>query len=291
VTALVNSRGLRQSFRTPVQTLWAWFAGPGGHMVEEVYGPGADSLDLDELRHRAAAREAFLATRPRPYEGPPRGVVVLGPRVTAQLARTTSALFTGNNVQRSLRPLLGRVGRQIASRAISLTDDARLRGALRSRPYDDEGTPTGRIQILAQGRLEGFLHTLRTADELGFEPNGAASRSQIDDDPIALPTNVYFHPGEAAPEALEGEVERGLVLDAPLQRGRIHSETGRFTIACDGWLVERGRRRRAVTDVRFSAQVFELLRSVRACADDLLFSALAFGAGGPTVLLGDMRFR
>jgi PmbA protein len=288
-TVLATSRGHATCFQSRMHTIWPWFDGPGGHMVEEAFGPRFADLDFDGLESRSRERDEFLTSGPGSHSGTGSTAAVLSPYVAAQLTRTISALLTADNVRRALPALLDRLGRPIASPAVTLVDDPTLPAALRSRQIDDEGTPARQVTLLEQGRLQGFLHTLQSATELGAEPNGAAARSQIAERAAALPSNVYLAPGHATLEELCERMGEGLIVTQALQRGQMHSETGRFAIAVQGWWVRNGRRT-AVTGVRLSENVFRILRTISACADDVAFSTLAYGAGSPSLLLDRVDF-
>jgi PmbA protein len=288
-TLLMTSTGHATCFQSAMHTVWLWFDGPGGHMVEEAFGPDFARLDLEALERRARRRADFLGTQPSVHSGTGTTAAVLSPPVAAQLTRTISALLTGDNVRQALPALIDRVGRPIASPAVTLVDDPTLPAALRSRPIDDEGTPAQQVRLIEGGRLCNFLHTLQSAEMMGFAPNGAAARSRIMDRAAPLPSNVYLAPGTASWEELSDRMGDGLLVTQALQRGQMHSETGRFVIAVQGWWVHGGRRE-PVTGVGLSANVFRILRSIRACADDVFFSALAFGAGAPSVLVDQVDF-
>lgn len=217
-----------------------------------------------------------------------RHPVLLSPVAAADLARGLGVLFSGDLVLGDLRPLADRLGRRIASPAVTLVDDGALAGGRRSRPFDDEGTPTRRTVLLEKGRLREFLHTLETAARLECEPNGKAHRITVTHSPRPGPSNIYLAAGEATAAELRDEVSRGLLVTGFTRPGRVVSSTGRFTAMAYGQWREPGAPPRAVSRVPLSAGVFPLLRHIRGCGDDLRFSPLSGGAGAPTVLIAEM---
>src|SRR5690606_28116466 len=88
-----------------------------------------------------------------------------------------------------------KIGRQIASEAITIVDDATLAGGLASRPFDAEGTASRRVVVVERGVLRSFLHNTDTAARTGQATTGHASRSYASTLGVA-PTNVILEPGD-----------------------------------------------------------------------------------------------
>jgi len=285
---LVNSRGLRAVDRQTQHRIWCWLEGPAGHTTLAAASRSGTWLDPAALAAELTAQAGWLDS-PGGSVPDDHCAVLLPPRAAADLARVIAQMLTAERLGSDLKPLLDRVGGRIATAAVTLVDDTTLPGRLRTRPFDDEGTPAARTVLIDGGRLAGFLHTRATAENLGAEPNGKAARPEVWHHPKAAPTNVYLAPGAAGPAELASQLGRGLIVTGLSRPGQLHAATGRFTTLVHGWWVERDRPRRPVSGVPLSAGVFELLRNIRACGDDLAFSPLADGAGAPTVLVSKMR--
>ncbi len=143
--------------------------------------------------------------------------------------------------------------------------------------------------LIEQGRLRAFLQTLRSAEELGVEPNGKATRATLWNHPRATPTNIYIPAGEHAPESLRQTMRRGLAVVGVLRPGRVQSATGNFTAVVQGWWVENGVPVQLVSGVPLAANIFHMVRALRARGNDLQFSPLADGAGAPSLLIDQMH--
>ena len=75
--------------------------------------------------------------------------------------------------QRSLfAPLLGE---RVAADVLTLVDDGRLLDGPGAAPFDAEGVPTRRTELLSAGVLRGFLHNTYTALRGGTRSTGGAS--------------------------------------------------------------------------------------------------------------------
>jgi PmbA protein len=283
---LANSLGLVAGYESVQQVAWLWADWPGGRLAEAVSGGGAAAVLA------AGRRLAELAPvlRAEPQRGPGDSAsVLLAPGVAAHVARALGDLLTGDNLAHGLRALVELRGRSIASSAIDLVDSPTRPDAMRTRPIDDEGTPTRDVPLLRKGRLAGVLHTLRSAGELGEEPTGSAYRPALWRPPAAGPSNVRIEPGGGSPAALREAMGAGIEVLGLGRPGRIQEGTGNFTLTAHGWFVEAGERMAPAVGVPLSANVFELLRRVRACGDDFGYAPLADGAGAPSLLLERMR--
>src|SRR5262249_40437509 len=162
-------------------------------------------------------------------------------------------LLTAGNLMGSLRPLLQRRGRRIASAAMDLTDAPHRPGGMRTRPIDDEGTPTREVALLRAGRLTGVLHTLGSARELGEERTGSARRPALWRPPVAGPSNVRIEPGTESPAGLRGAMGTGIEVVGLGRPGRIQDGTGNLVLSAHGWLVREGERARPLLGVPLSA--------------------------------------
>jgi PmbA protein len=289
-TVLVNSRGLSTLYQATNHRIWLWIEGASGHLSLASAGRHFDDLALTSIGRQLDACSVLLDSQiGQAPEGP--CAVILPPLVAADLARSVSSMLTGENVLGSLRPLLKWMERPIAASSITLVDDGTLPMGLKSRPVDDEGTPTSRTVLVEKGRLRNFLQTLETAAELNMKPNGKATRSALWQQPRALPSNAFFEAGDVEPDELLRQLKRGILVTSTLRPGRLQSATGKFTLIAQGAWVEHGTVMHPLNGVQLSANVFELLRSVQCCGRDLQFSTLADGVGAPSMLVERMQVR
>ncbi|HEU5380955.1 MAG TPA: metallopeptidase TldD-related protein [Ktedonobacteraceae bacterium] len=288
-TVLVNSRGLTTASRRQQYKLWVWLEGSGGHLAAAAAGRTFSAHHAHDLVSYIDACTAFLEqpASPVPQSGPCQ--VLLSPGLAADFARSLGHILIADNVLRNLRPLLERVGTPIASRTVTLIDDGCMPDGLNSSPIDDEGTPTTTTTLLENGRLCELLQTLRSAQELGVAPNGKAMRAAPWHHPKGAPTNIYIPAGEHAPESLRQNIRRGLAVAGVLRPGRVQSATGNFTAVVQGWWIENGTPVQMVSGVTLTANIFQMLRAVRARGNDLQFSPLADGAGAPSLLIDQMQ--
>ena len=144
-------------------------------------------------------------------------------------------------VQKRASVYAGRLGDQLAEGFVTAYDDGRRPNEWGSDGIDDEGIPTQRTTVLEDGRLTSYLYDLVTARRDGAQPTGNGRRESFRHLPIPRMTNTYFAPGDATPEDLIGEIERGLYA-VSFGGGQVEPATGDFVFGVsEGYLIEGGR--------------------------------------------------
>jgi len=84
--------------------------------------------------------------------------VVLGPQpVTELLSNLILRSLNMYSIDATSTPFLGKLGEEIAWKNLNLYDDASRPGFLASKRVTCEGIPTGRVDLIKEGRLVGFL--------------------------------------------------------------------------------------------------------------------------------------
>ncbi len=80
-----------------------------------------------------------------------------------------------------------------------------------SKPFDGEGLPTNRKNLVEKGELKTYLLDSYSARKLKLAPTGNASRS-VGSPPGVSTTNFYLVPGNYSPEEIIRSVKEGLYL-------------------------------------------------------------------------------
>jgi TldD protein len=251
----------------------------GGNLLTE--------LEADVFSRRAAERAlAVLRARPAPGGSFP---VILDP--------ATGGVFVheclGHNAEADLvlsgQSLLdGKLGKRVASNYVTVVDDPTVPGAFGSYPFDSEGTPAERTEIIRRGRLETYLHSLETAARMKTRPNGHGRSDGYSSPPIVRMSNTFFAPGKRKLEEMIAEVERGLLLEHGTS-GHVLSEKGHYTVRAGcGRLIENGELCELVRDVSISGLVLESLRDIDAVSSDFKLDSPGYcGKDGQDVPVDD----
>lgn len=187
-------------------------------------------------------------------------------------------LVSALNVQKQKSQFAGKIGQFVAAPIVTITDDPLLKGGYATTPFDGEGVPTRKKDIIAGGVLQTYLHSLKTAHKDGVEPTGnGAGRNGI-----VEAMNLYLQPGNVSKQELLEQVKDGVYIDRlnGLHAG-FHIVTGDFSFGARGYLIEGGKITRPLEQFTVAGNYYQLLKDIKMIADDLEFKTP--GIGSPTV--------
>jgi PmbA protein len=236
-------------------------AGSGTGMERDYEHDGKIYLaDLDDpvTVGRRAGERAVRRLNPRQV---PSGkmTIVYDPRVSVSLVGHLSGAINGSSIARKTSFLRDKLGQQVFSPAIRITDDpGRVRG-LASRPFDGEGVAGLPLDLVAGGVLKTWLLDSATARELGLETNGRASRGGGNPSPGS--TNLTLLAGERSPADLMRDIGTGLYVIELIGHGA-SIVTGDYSRGAAGFLIENGEIAHPVSGVTIAGNLAEIFREM-----------------------------
>lgn len=266
-----NSEGFQGGFESASHSLFSEpVARANGTMQRDYWltvGRSLASLeDPASVGRRAAERAlARLGARRVPTCDVP---VIFDPLTARSLLGHLVSCVSGYAVYRKASYLAGRLGEEVAARALTVVDDGRLPGALGSHPFDGEGLPTRRTVVVEQGVLRSYLLDTYSARKLGLTSTGNASRSS-GGSAGAAPTNLWIEPGEHSLEEIVASTERGLLVTELIGMG-FNPVTGDYSRGAAGLWIEQGRIAHPVEEITVAGHLAEMLSSIDAVGNDLL---------------------
>ena len=189
-------------------------------------------------------------------------------------------------VQKRASVYAGRLGDRLAEPFVTAYDDGRRANDWGSDGIDDEGTPTRRTTVIEEGRLVSYLYDILRARKDGVESTGNGRRESFRHLPVPRMTNTFFAPGDATPEGLIGEIERGLYA-VSFGGGQVEPATGDFVFGVsEGYLIEGGRVTAPVRGATLVGNGLEALRAIDGIAGDLEIASGYCGKAGQSVAAG-----
>jgi PmbA protein len=267
-----NTQGFLGSYEAAFHSLSCEpIARQNGSLQRDAWWTAARRLaDLEEPERvgRRAGERALRrlgARRVRTQEVP----VLFDPVTAPSLLSHLVACANGYSIYRETSFLASRMGERIASELVTVIDDGRLPGGLGSRPFDGEGLPTRRTAIVQRGRLESWLLDAYSARKLGAAPTGSAARGPSSA-PSVAPTNLWLEPGSGTLEELVARTPRGLLVTELIGMG-FNPVTGDYSRGAAGLWIEGGEIAHAVEEITIAGNLGEMLASIDAVADDLLW--------------------
>lgn len=227
---------------------------------------GTDILDLDSWAENAvedAARK--FGASPVPSGLYP---VVLEKHAASELLNGFRTVFSGESAQKGLSRLKEREGEAVAASCVSIADDPLM--SFNPRPFDDEGVPSVRTEIVEHGMLKTLLHSLKTAGKAGCASTSNGGRASAISPVEVMPSNLYILPGEQSFEQLLNDMGEGLVIRnfSGLHVG-MDPISGDFSLLAGGWLRLQNGELRPVEQITVAGNFFQLLMEIQAVGNDL----------------------
>jgi len=251
----------------------AWHYDVGRH-------PGALSLE-------AIGREAALKgeRKLRPQQLPAgRYAVVLHPEVAVDLLSLVAGMLSAESVLKQRSLFAGKLGQAIASPLLTLVDDGRLAEGLGTEPWDGEGLPTRRNVLIQDGVLQTFLHSLKTAAEMGLSPTGSASRG-VGSNPGVTLFNLFPRAGDHAPGQLYALAGNGVLITEIMGLHTVDPVSGDLSVGASGLRIRGGELAESVDRLTIAGNLRDFLTRISALGNDLRW----YGSqAGVSMLLEDM---
>lgn len=266
-TYIANTLGLRASRDEGISLCYTGPVLTEGETMQDgiAFRTGKDVFDLDGCAREAAADAArkFGASTVPSGEYP----VLLEKHAAADLLGGFFSLFSGEAAQKGLSLLADKVGQTIAAPCVSMVDDPLL--AANPRPFDDEGVPSVRTQVVENGVLRTLLHNLKTAARAGCASTSNGGRASTASPVGVTPSNFFIVPGECSYEQLLVQLGDGLVIrDISGLHAGLDPISGDFSLLAGGWLQKDGALR-PVEQITVAGNFFTLLKEVQAVGSDL----------------------
>jgi predicted Zn-dependent protease len=239
---------------------------------------GRDLAAIDPEHVAAVAVEKCLASRsPEPIEPGPY-TVILEPAAVADLIGFLAYCSFGAQPFLEGRSFLsGRIGEKLMSEEVSISDDAYRPGSV-GLPFDFEGTPRRRVDLIEGGVARGVVWDRHTArKEEGRESTGHALPQPSAWGPI--PLNLVMAPGDSSLSDMIESTERGILVS------QFHYTNVNEPVKVEltgmtrngTFLVENGKVSRPLLNLRFTQVLTEALNHVVAVSRDRELCGAFFG--------------
>ena len=214
-----------------------------------------------EKAGRKAGRIAALAKDPKPGKAG-KYTIVFDPLIFGSLTDNAVGRLSAYAVLAGLSPYGKKIGKRVASEAVTIVDDGSGDSISRKR-FDSEGVPTRRNVVIQKGILKTYLHNTSTAKR--FKTRTTGNAGLIAPEPHA----VFVKPGDWKKDEIFSEVKDGLWLtNTWYTRYQSYVNGNLSTIPRDGiFHIRKGEVMEAWKDVRLTDNLIRLLRNVVALSD------------------------
>ncbi len=205
---------------------------------------------LEMARNRAA-----VSTKVLPIVFTSQGVAsaLLSPLVLA---------FSGKAVLEGASPLRDKSGEKVFDQKLSLWDDATVAYRMGSYPFDDEGVPSQRLPLVANGVVTSFLYDLQTAALAGTKVTGNGRRAGGGAPSPAI-SSLVLEKGEVPFQDMVKDMKEGLVVEEVIgaEQGNILGGDFGGNVLL-GYKVENGEIVGRVKDTMIAGNVYQVLKEL-----------------------------
>lgn len=246
---------------------------------------------------REAIHKAELGRNPKKIE-PGHFPVILDPYATDDLLDMLNLYGMGGQAVLDGRSWMNdRLGDQAMSTEVDIWDDG-LDPRGMPNPFDSEGTPRTRVDIVSKGVAVSPVHDRSTALKANTESTGHALPPYfpsflLNRGPIGL--NLFMAPGSADLEELIASTKKGLYVTRFWYTRLVHPRDCVVTgMTRDGvFMIEGGEVAYPVKNLRFTQSYVDALANVEAIGSEVKLRKSEYGSHAnyvPAVKLGKFNF-
>lgn len=238
------------------------FTGTGAAMERDWCGEGrvyaADMPGAEAIGALAAERALARAGAVKPVTG--TFSVLFDERVASSLIGHLLAAINGASIARGSSWARDLLGKQVLPEGLSVIEDPHRPRISGSRPFDGEGLPTARREIVRDGVLMGWTLDLATGRKLGMPSTANASRG-TSAPPSPSTSNIDLTQGGRSRDDLIRDMGTGLLVTSMIG-SKINPTTGDYSRGAAGFWVENGVLMHPVNECTIAGNLIDMLRRI-----------------------------
>ncbi|MFC1726022.1 TldD/PmbA family protein [candidate division KSB1 bacterium] len=177
--------------------------------------------------------------------------------------------INGDSVYQGRTFLAEKLNEKIANSNVNIIDNGLMPGLSGSKPFDGEGVPAQKTDVIQNGTLKSFLLDTYSARKLKMKSTGNGSG----------PNNFYLENGNKTPDEIIKSVNKGLYLTMTMGQGT-NPMTGDISKGAAGLWIENGKIVYPVAEITISGNLGEILQNIEMTGNDLEFRG---GINSPTI--------
>ena len=289
--AVFTSAGQRAYAPTSFANLSMVVAGPTSSGWAEAGGRSMADMDPAAASRHAAAK-ASAGRDPVEVPAGSWPVILEAPAVATVMQFLSYLGFGGRSWLEGRAFTSERLGEQVVDSRLTLVDDA-MSPASTGAPFDFEGTPKQRVELIKDGVAAAVVHDRHSAKRANVVSTGHGLPPPNTHGPLAM--DPVLLPGtDGSVEDLISRCERGLLVTRFHYTNVVHpKETSITGMTRDGtFLIENGRITSGVRNLRFTQPILSALEHIDALSTETSFASEIFDAGArfPALALPAFQF-
>lgn len=134
-----------------------------------------------------------------------------------------------------------KIGKQVASKNVTVIDDGTIAKRRGSLNIDDEGNKTEKTVLIENGILRGYMFDELNAMLMGQKSTGNGRRESFACSPLPRMTNTYMLGGEYSHDEIIASVKDGLYAEN-FEGGQVDITSGQFVFNANvAWVIKDGK--------------------------------------------------
>ena len=285
--AISTSRGVRASERSSLYYCYIFGMAKEGEAVSSFDfqfdgARTAAAIDPEAVARKFAENvvNSLGAVKGESFTGP----IILAPKAAAEiLIDPITSSVMASSVQRETSKFCGKLGLEVASPILNITDDSTLKDGVGTSAFDREGLTPEVLPLIEEGVLRNFLYDAYTARKENRRSNGHAGggASAV---PHVSTTNVVVAPGETSLADMIAGIDKGVL--ATRFSGNADPVSGDFSGSVKGGrMIRGGKLAEPLCGTMIAGNTFELLTGITAVSSE---SERMFGSVVPYIALEEI---
>ncbi|MCA8916322.1 MAG: TldD/PmbA family protein [Planctomycetes bacterium] len=234
-----------------------------GNFVQNYrFGAANEIIEEDVILAEAkSAADEFQIARKRADIKKGKYTVLVAPTALSDLLMPIMVSVNGSAIEKKTSRFVDAMGEKLFDERLTLVDDPFHEDGVGGGLYDGEGVPTQKRAIIEKGTVNGFVHTLSTANRCGHEPTGNAQRG-VSSLPMPGMHNLVMAPGTDSLAEMRQKADGGLYLRQLLGSFTSNFLAGQVSGNISlGFLIKDGELVGRVKNCALNVNSFDLLKS------------------------------
>jgi PmbA protein len=225
-----------------------------------------DTLDLINIPEKLAKGllDSLGAKKGNSFKG---SVIFFGDALQEVLLSPLVYSMTADSIQLGASALVGKQGKQVASKELTIKDWGRAPGRVGSGRFDREGVSPKTIYPVKNGVFTDMFYNARSAARDKTISNGHASGS-ANMSPSSGPTTLYVTAGKDSLDNLIKDTKKGILIKR--FSGNVDPQSGDFSgIVKGGYLIENGKITTPLLGTMIAGNLFSCLTNISGITSDV----------------------
>lgn len=242
------------------------------------YSSNWAQLDIEKVA-REASEDAVSMLGAHPISTTKTAVIIRNTAV-CDLLGVLGNSFLGEAIAKNKSLLADKLDKKVFSELINIYDDHLLEGGSATFPFDGEGIPSQRTELVRNGVLTNYLFDILWGNIAGKKSTGNAVRGGFTSPPAMGLSNLYIKEGKETLDQLVKETGKCFLVKELMGVHLANPVSGDFSLGASGAWIENGKIVHPVQGVTIAGNIVELFACTDEVASDLKFTG---NIGAPSI--------